>query len=57
MVHENMAGNEKKTRKWVYKMWDKHMGNPPPPTAVRMGGVMRKDAQGKLREKTRGQHG
>ena len=46
MMHENMAGNEKKTRKWVCKMWDKHMGNPPPPTAVRMGGVMRKDAQG-----------
>lgn len=57
MVHENMAGNEKKTRKCVCKMWDKHMGNPPPPTAVRMGGVMRKDAQGKLRKKTRGQHG
>lgn len=57
MVHENMAGNEKKTRKCVCKMWDKHMGNPPPPTAVRMGGVMRKDAQGKSRKKTRGQHG
>lgn len=54
MVHENMAGNEKKTRKCVCKMWDKHMGNPPPPTAVRMGGVMRKDAQGKLREKNQG---
>ena len=57
MVHENMAGNEKKTRKWVCKTWGKHMGNPPPATAVRIGGVMRKDAQGTLRKKNSGQHG
>lgn len=27
---ENMAGDEKKTRKWACKMWDKHRGPPLP---------------------------
>lgn len=44
-----MVGDEKKTRKPVHKIWDSHMEAP---TAVRMCGVMRKDAQDKLSEKS-----